>query len=48
MPPMCWPASTMMTFAQLRRLDAGDNPGARAAIDHDIRLMGLGAKRSDK
>jgi len=35
-------------LAQLRRLDAGDDPGARTAIDHDVRLMGLGAKRRDE
>ena len=35
-------------LAQLRRLDTGDDPGARATIDHDIRLMGLGAERRDE
>ena len=35
-------------LAQLRSLDTGDDPGACAAIDHDIRLMGLGAERRDE
>ena len=35
-------------LAQLRRLDTRDDPGARAAIDHDVRLMGLGRKCRDE